>query len=301
LGGEVAALAGAFTWALTTVLLKEPVNKMGALAVNNLRTWIGAFVFIALLVATGRVSDLLAVPTSAALILACAIIIGLGIGDTLYFESVKLIGVSRAMPISGCYPLPTFAITALWLGEQVKLPYILGTALIIIAIYLTSLPDRRIKSVTGGSGRGKISTADFRRGVILAIVSALLWALSTAMLKFAVGETDLVVANAIRLPAAGLVLLVVALRQPGGLRIKGSSKTTLGIVALTGIVGTALGSFLYLTAVVLAGAGRTAALQSVAPFFGAPLALIFLKERIAPPVIVGTLLSVVGVWLLIAG
>ena len=295
--GEIAALAGAFTWALTTVLVKGPVGRMGALAVNNLRTWVGALVFFAILIATGGIGELLATPPQTALLLAIAIIIGLGLGDTLYFESVRLIGVSRALPISGAYPLPTFAITAIWLAEPVKPAYVAGTALILLAIYLTSLPDKRGKR-TGGTASGP---ADFRQGVLLAIATALLWAISTALLKFAVGETDLVVANSIRLPAAGLVLLFFARRQKGGLRLRGTDWRTIGVVALTGITGTALGSFLYLTAVVEAGAGRTAALQSVAPFFGAPLSLIFLKERVAPAVVVGTLLSVGGVWLLIFG
>ena len=295
--GEIAALAGAFTWALTTVLVKGPVSRMGAIAVNTIRTWVGAFVFLAILLATGGIGELLATPPQTALLLALAIIVGLGIGDTLYFESVQLIGVSRALPISGTYPLPTFAITALWLGETIKPAYILGTALIVLAVYLTARPDKHCKLI-GGLARNK---AEFRRGILLSIVAALLWAGSTAVLKFAVGETDLVVANTIRLPAAGLVLLFAARRRKGGLGIRATDLKTLGVVALTGVIGTALGSFLYLFAVVEAGAGRTAALNSVSPFFGAPLSLIFLKERIAPAVLVGTLLSVAGVWLLIFG
>jgi len=113
------------------------------------------------------------------------------------------------------------------------------------------------------------------------------------------GTADLIVSNSLRLTAAALVLTLMAFRQPGGLKLRGFGWKTLGVIALSGVIGTALGSALYLTAVTYAGAGKASALQTVAPFFAAPLALIFLKERINRATLIGTALSVVGVWLLI--
>jgi DME family drug/metabolite transporter len=220
-------------------------------------------------------------------------VIGLGIGDTLYFRSMELIGVSRALPISGTYPLPTMLLAAVLLGEPAGWRHVAGTVLVVAAVYLISAaPVGRVKESAATQG-------DVTRGIVLAVLASLLWAASTVLLKSGVGSTNLIVANSLRLPAAGLVLLVAALRQPGGLRIRGAGALTLSIVVLSGIVGTALGSALYLTSVIYAGAAKAAALQSVSPFFAAPLALIFLHERVHLATVFGTVLSVAGVWLLI--
>jgi len=290
--GEMAALGCAFTWALTSILIKQPVIRMGAVSVNTLRTWTGAAVFLALLLATGKAGALLALPPYTVFALVFSMAIGLGIGDTLYFQSVKLIGVSRALPISGSYPLPTLLLAVIWLGEPVTWRHALGTMLVVTSIYLISLP----------SGKNGVATAaqrDIRRGVLLAALAGVLWATSTALLKSGVGNTDLVVANSVRLPAAGLVLLSMVLRQPGGFRVRGVEAGTVAVVLLSGIAGTALGSALYLTAVIQAGAAKAAALQSVSPFIAAPLAFVFLREPIAPATLAGTVLSVAGVWLLL--
>lgn len=290
--GEFAALGCALTWALTSILIKQPVIRMGAIAVNLLRTWVAAFLFLAVLAATGRVSLLLSLSPYTVFALILSMAIGLGVGDTLYFHSMRLIGVSRALPISGSYPFPTLILAVIWLGEPLTWLHAVGTLLIVSAIYLLSLP----------SGKTAVATAreDLRRGVLLAVFAALLWAFSTALLKSGVAETDVVVANSIRLPAAGVVLLGMALRQPGGLSVRGVGVGTLVVVLASGVLGTAAGSALYLTAVIHAGAAKAASLQSVSPFFAAPLAFLFLKERVSRSILAGTALSVAGIWLLLS-
>ena len=290
--GELAALGCALTWAITSILLKRPVVEMGAVAANLIRTWVGAAVFWVFVLATGRLDQLFHLSTYTAVALVISMIVGLGIGDTLYFRSLQLIGVSRALPISGSYPLPTLLLAVLLLGEPVGAPQIAGTLLIVASVYLLSLAGRR-------SDEGLEQKHDARLGVALAIVSALLWAGSTILLKSGVEQTDVAVANSLRLPAAGLVLLAMGLRQRGGIRVREFRRATLGVVLLSGVIGTALGSALYLTSVIYAGAAKAAALQSVSPFFAAPLAFIFLGERPTRATLLGTILSVAGVWLLV--
>jgi len=49
----------------------------------------------------------------------------------------------------------------------------------------------------------------------------------------------------------------------------------------------------------LAGAGKTASLSATSPLFAAPLAALFLKEPLTRRLILGTLVSAAGVWLLL--
>ena len=290
--GELAALGCAVTWAVSSIMLKRPVVEMGAVGANLVRTWVAAAVFWAIILATGKLGQISHLSAYTVFALVMSMILGLGIGDTLYFRSLQLIGVSRALPISGSYPLPTLLLAAVLLGEPVTLPQVAGTLLIVASVCLLSL---------GGwqPNEGLGQKRDARLGAILAIVAALLWAGSTILLKSGVEQTEVPVANSLRLPAAGLVLVVMGLRQAGGIRIREVRRSTLGVVVLSGVIGTALGSALYLTSVIYAGAAKAAALQSVSPFFAAPLAFIFLKERPSRATLIGTLLSVAGVWLLV--
>ena len=48
-----------------------------------------------------------------------------------------------------------------------------------------------------------------------------------------------------------------------------------------------------------AGAAKAATLSSTAPVFAAPLAVLFLGERLTPQVGVGILLTIAGIWLVI--
>jgi drug/metabolite transporter (DMT)-like permease len=57
---------------------------------------------------------------------------------------------------------------------------------------------------------------------------------------------------------------------------------------------------LFVLAVQRAGAAKTAVLSSTAPLFALPLAALLLGERLTGRVILGTLLSIAGVWLVVA-
>ena len=289
--GDLAALSTAFLWSLTSIMIRDSVGRVGAVSVNTVRATIGATIFVAILLFTGRISEALATPLSSVAVLVVSIVVGLGLGDTAYFHSLRLIGVSRALPISGSYPLLTVVLAAVLIGEPLDWGDGLGTVFVVAAVWLLALPAR-------GANAETHPPADLRLGVLLSIFAAATWAISTIGLKIGAQGIDVVVANGIRLPAAALIMILSSLRRGGGLRLRDYDAKTASLVGLSGVTGTALGSFLYLVAVMYAGAGRTAALQATSPFFAAPLALIFLKERIPSTAIIGMVLSVIGVWLI---
>jgi len=107
-----------------------------------------------------------------------------------------------------------------------------------------------------------------------------------------------ITANTIRMPFSAAVSLLLNLRT-GGLPLRKFGRSSLVILILCGIIGTAGGGFLYLTAIELAGAAKTAVLGSAAPIFGLIGSVIFLRERPSPRGIVGTLLSVAGIVLVV--
>jgi len=140
------------------------------------------------------------------------------------------------------------------------------------------------------------------RGVALALGAAVCWGASTVLLRQGLEGVGLPVANAVRLSALALVLWVMAARRKelrliGGY-MRGEGLRTLAVVMLAGIIGMSLGTFTFLTAVQRAGAARTSVLTSAMPLFGVPFSLI-LGERLTARTVLGTVLTILGVWLTI--
>jgi drug/metabolite transporter (DMT)-like permease len=140
------------------------------------------------------------------------------------------------------------------------------------------------------------------RGVALALGAAVCWGASTVLLRQGLEDVEISVANTVRLSILALILWIMAARRKElrliGRYTHGKGLWTLGAVALTGIVGMSLGTFAYLAAVQRAGAARTSVLASAMPLFGVPFSLL-LGERPTYRTVVGTLLTIGGVWLTI--
>jgi drug/metabolite transporter (DMT)-like permease len=140
------------------------------------------------------------------------------------------------------------------------------------------------------------------RGVVLALTAAVCWGGSTVLLRQGLRGVDVAVANTVRLSILAVALWVLAagrreLRSIGRYT-HGRGLRTLGVVALTGIIGMSLGTFTYLAAVQRAGAARTSILTSAMPVFGVPFSLL-LGEKLTARTVLGTLFTIGGVWLTI--
>jgi drug/metabolite transporter (DMT)-like permease len=147
------------------------------------------------------------------------------------------------------------------------------------------LPRRRPKWFTrNAEGYGLLS------GVAIA------WAAATLLLAHAGSDTGAVGLWAIRTPvgAAGLILFALTTRR-ADLRRLLNDRTSLIVIATSGVIGTAVGSLCYVFAVVEIGAARAAVLSSTSPLMALPLALLFLDERINLRVVAGTLACVAGI------
>lgn len=295
--GEVFAIASAFCWALSSTLVKSQTKKIGIVLMGALRTIPAVLIYWGVLVFTGRGGALWALPFRSWAFLLGSTLIGLVIGDLIYFESMKYIGLSRALPLSTIYPFFTIILALLFLDERITWVIVGGAALIVGGAVLLAFPKgmRNARSNTEGQ------KLDFR-GVALALGAAVCWGTSTVLLRQGMEGVELPVANAVRLSILALVLWAMAARRKelhliGGYT-RGEGLKTLGVVMLTGLIGMSLGTFTFLSAVQLSGAARTSILTSAMPLFGVPFSLV-LGEKLTARTVVGTLLTIGGVWLTI--
>lgn len=289
--GEVAALASAALWAANAILIKPRLATADGIVVNGLRTTFAACFFIpAALVVGVRFPQ--PFPWAALAFFLASVLVGLGIGDSLYYQSLDRLGVSLAVPISSISPLFTVLLAVILVGEPVTWRLLLAATAIVASV--TLLAYRRPRPQEGPLLR-QLNTG----GVLLALTAAACWAAGTVMLKLGLNAgLDPVSANVIRLPFAAILLMGAVSVRGGATRWPRTSRPLWIATAVAGLIG-AISAYIYALAVDLAGPSVTMALSSTTPLFATPFAVLVLREAVTVRIAAGTLLGVAGILLLV--
>lgn len=320
--GDIAALAGALAWAVNSVLIRSQSARIGALSLNAIQYLAATLPFLFLLPFTSTIEALARIPPLLmAALLGTALISMVG-GDTVYVRSLRLIGVSKAFPIAMCsYPLMSSFVAIVFLGEPFTWYFAIGAALVLSGLFSLSPRHHAPRSNDALAGATtaephedsdaqpterpwrRVVAAYFRntqtQGLVCALAAAVCWTTAVLTLKFVLVEVDALTSTAIRVPAAALVLLPLALWRDRGLRVVRQGPRSLAIVGAAGIVGVALGTVLFMAAIQNAGAARATILFATSPLFAMVLSFLFLKEPVTWRTIAGTMVSVAGICLVI--
>jgi len=287
--GELLGLLAAFAWGITGLLVRAWGMGVNAIVINAVRNAISGSVFVLIwLSVSGRAP----VPPAAWVLLGLSMLTGLGLGDSLYFEALKRIGVTRAMPISMAYPVLASVGAVVLLHEAMGPLAAVGIALTLGGVYLVAVrPSAEASSVRAEPAAG------YWIGVALAATAAVSWSCSTLALSPALQLVDASTAAAIRTPLASALLFAAAGRAgalPQLTRLRGSALIAVLGTGVMSVVSTGL----FVVCVSLAGAGRAAVLTATSPLFAVPLSVLLLGEPGSWRIVAGTLASVLGVVLL---
>jgi drug/metabolite transporter (DMT)-like permease len=292
--GEISALACAVLWAFSSILLKSMAGKFDSMVLNFLRCLAASIALWGIIPFSPGIQALWEAPWNSMLYLILSAIIGIAVGDTIYFRGLKLINISIAFPIAqATLPLFTIVAAVLFLGETITWPMLLGTALVLVGIYLIAAPVKR-KGLSAA-----IPAAEKKgMGIFLILIASLLWTVSVSLLKVGLQGVNLILANGIRMPIVCLSLIFFILFQKTNPQSTKLQIRNVAIAASTGIISYAAGGILFLQGVFYAGAAKTTVLTTAAPLFGLPLSIVFLKERVTREIVVGTILVVLGIALI---
>ncbi len=281
--GALAALGSAVAWAVTSLLARSLMSELGSVGVNAIRSTIGGVLLIAWVLATAGAGVFTAISASAWLLLGLSIVTAIALGDTVFFESTRAIGVGRAMTISTTYPLGAAVIAAAFLNEPVTVPIAVGSLVtmaglvLIVAPWAERAPEER-----------------FWFGVGAAAIASLAWAVSTVLVKPPLSEMGPVTAQAIRLPVASMVLWLTPWARPVPRTFAKSSRAVQIRIVILGAI-TSVSSVMFVAGVKHAGVAVASVLSSTAPMFAIPLAVIFLDERITLRAFLGIVLTLAGI------
>lgn len=282
--GALAALGSACTWAITSLLVRSLAPTFNSVAINAIRTSIGGAALLGCLLLVTGGDGLLRISAASFGFLALSIVLAMTIGDTVFFESARALGVARAMTVSTTYPLLSAALASVFLGEMVTSRLLAGAVLTISGVLL----------IVTGRVAGAAAPARLWLGVGAALVAAVAWAISAVLMGPPLREMDAVTAQAVRLPLAAASLWVTPWARGAVARLLTSDRSVLvRIAVLSGL--TAVSSVLFTAGLKYAGVAMATVLSSTAPMFAMPLGYLFLGERMSRRAILGTVLTVAGI------
>jgi drug/metabolite transporter (DMT)-like permease len=281
--GALCALGAALAWSVTSLLARSLIGPYGSATVNALRSAVAGLLLVGLVAATAGPPALVAMSATTFALLAISIVAAIVIGDTVFFESTRAIGLGRAMTIATTYPIGAALLAAAFLAEPVTVPVALGTLLTLAGVGVI---------VGTRSEGGRPERLWF--GVGTALVASIAWAVSTVMMKPPLREIDPLTAQAIRLPIASLLLWLTPWTRGAAGALRAAGRGPLVRLAILSLV-TAASSVLFIASLKYAGVAVGAVLSSTAPLFAIPLGVIFFGERVTPAVLLGVLLAVAGI------
>jgi DME family drug/metabolite transporter len=281
--GALCALGSAVAWAFTSLLVRSLTPRFGTLTINAARTTICAVLIVAWMAAVDGFGGLGALSLASLVLLLVSIVTAIAIGDTIFFESTRLLGLGRAMTLSMSYPVVAAVLAALLLDERITTQVAVGGLVTLGGLVLV------VATRTDASAARPSWLA-----VWAACGAAVAWGISVVALRVPLEHVDVLTAQLVRLPLAAAVLWAMPWsRRDVPALVRGGRGVALRLGVLS--VLTAVSSVMYVLSIKHAGVAVATVLSSTAPLFAVPLGVVFLGERLSPVALVGAAVTVAGV------
>ena len=296
LGGEVAALSGALLWAVASVLYRRAGEQIAPRELNLLKGLLGA-ALLALTAWALRTPFPAAQPWEIGLLLLSGAL-GIGLGDTAYFQALNDLGARQALLIEVLAPPAAALIAWAALGETLGAAAWAGIALTVAGVAW-------VVTERGAKDPANAQRAHRARGIGAGLVAALAQAGGAVLSRAALDGTQVspLWSAVLRLAAGVAVLLIwlAAARRPlVGLRVEAGRGRLWATVVGAILLGTYLALWLQQVSLQRVPAGIAQTLFATSPLFVLPLAA-WSGERVSPRAILGAVLALGGVGLLFAG
>ncbi len=291
--GELAALSAAFIWAIASVVYTGIGRQLSPLTLNLVKGLIALLLLVLTLLLTGQLVP--TVPPLAVGLLLASGALGIGLGDTAYFEALNCLGPRRSLVLESLAPPLAALLAFVFLNETLHLQGWCGILLTVagvtwVVLERTShLPNFVIRS---------------QRGIVFGSLAAIAQASGAVLSRAALAGSDIdpLWSTCVRLAAGiGVLLVWVAVQRQPWPNLKPLASPRLwGLLTLTAFASTYLGIWLQQLSLKYAPVGIAQALSATSPLFVIPIAVLALRERVGWQAIAGALVAIAGIWLLFA-
>lgn len=292
--GQGLGLLTAICIAHNAVVFRYLGQRLGSESVAHTRMWLA----LPLVLILTRVVEGVWYPTgwalSTHLILLTSGVLGYFLTDLLMFRAYVLLGSRESMVIMTLSPVVTALFSLRLFNERLSMVQSLGMLVTIGGIATMTLLD--------GKGDGQQSKGSNKlRGVIYAMVAAVLQSVSFLLAKYALTDGTPVATNLVR-TVGGLgsfVIFNVIIKRNAKTHFQGlRNPRYLGLLLLASIAGPVVGMSSQMKAFTLAPVALVSTIVQISPILLLPFDYLILKRKVSTASLVGTLLSIGGIALL---
>jgi drug/metabolite transporter (DMT)-like permease len=218
-------------------------------------------------------------------------VIGIGLGDTAYFNSLNYIGARRTLLLETLAPPLSAFLALIFLGEKLSTGAWCGILITILGIAWV-ISDRT----------ATININSSKLGLIWGILAALAQAIGAVLSRSALLESNLTTlwSTLIRLIGGTVIVLILLIFRSNKLKNNTQSLLSFKLVItiiITAFMSTYLGIWLQQTSLKYAPAGIAQTLLATSPLFVIPMAAI-VGDQITLRAIFGVILSLTGITIL---
>jgi drug/metabolite transporter (DMT)-like permease len=289
--GEMAALAAAFFWTISSMLFTRAGQEMRPVTMNLFKDVLAlALLSLTLPLIGERFSS---VPLAALGLLLASGVIGIGIGDTAFFYALGDLGPRRVLLLGTLAPPLTGLIAWAFLGEALSWKGWLGM-LVTAAGVVWVITEQSHTAVAQPARRG--------RGIALGLAAALAQASSSVISRSVLTQTDVsaLFSAVIRLAAGVAVLVIWLLVSRQALGVVPSPRRSprqLGVMLAASFIGAYVCMWLQQVAFQNAAAGVAQSLLMTSPVFILPLAALG-GEKLTWRAVLGVFVAMAGIAML---
>ncbi len=286
-GGLFALGAGA-CWATASILFGKLGKSVSSLSMNFAKGLVG----LACMGAALSIVGIRGTTGEAWIYLSLSGLVGITIGDTVFFDTLRRLGPRRTLLMTTLIPALVAILSFVFLDERLSGRAWLGAAITVAGVSWTMwerLPHE------------EADTGSWRAGIGFGLVTVLTCAVAAILSKVGVAGTKPLEATGIRLLAGtgGLFLLGLFRGQLGAWLRPYRAPRMAGALFAAAFVGTFVGIWFSMASFWYTSATVATILSATDPIFVLPLAALFMGEKLRARPVLGAFVAVAGVVLLL--
>ncbi|MFV2014542.1 MAG: DMT family transporter [Candidatus Heimdallarchaeota archaeon] len=289
------AFLAAFAWGINSHIMKKAMigeNPMRAIGIRSAFTAPLLIPIVAITLGVKAITIYFSSELSPLVIFTAVLII---FGDGIFLFGLKYYDVSVILPIASTYPLFTVAILIFTDTEDIGYYTIVGTIFIIIGVGIVTRYS---------GGEGKFSW----RALAIGLGAGFCWGTSIFYVRLILtyDDTEAFGLTGIRTLFMGLIGFIIYFasseqRKLQKLRSDQEKINSIKLLALSGIIGWAIGASAFFWAVQMIGAGIPTPISSINPVIASVIGIFYGLEKITTKQFLGILFSVLGTITILLG
>lgn len=316
--GELMGLFTGISFALSFVLARKIENEATPIFQNAIKSIVGFVTFLTICLCYMVFLKVFSLPILLLLILCMSIIFTVILGDTTYLQSQKILGPAKALAITTTTPIFTLLFAVFFLNRSITIQMIFSAILIGIGVIIITKGEKQsIINNTSNSFQTqklhnqpklvKIHLTKTLKGTLLALFTAVSWAIGIALTDYSITQVDQIlnlgilstmIAMMVRFLFASISLGTIAMIE-GKRKPLPKNRKTWVILLLSAILSYSIGSIFFGEAVHIAGSIYMSLISTAQPLFTIPFSYLINKEKLSKRGFLGISITLIGVILIL--